>query len=42
MEAQEEAINLTKEFQCQKQIKEQELGSDKVVSPPSLFYCGGD
>lgn len=42
VEAQEEPINSTKEFQCQKKINKQELGSDEAVSPPSLFYCRGD
>ena len=42
VEAQEEPINLTKEFQRQKKINKQELGGDEVVSPPSLFYCRGD
>lgn len=42
VEAQEEPINLTKEFHCQKKINKEELGSDEVLSPPSPFYCRGD
>lgn len=42
LEAKEESNNLKKELPCQKKINKQELGSEKLISPPSLYDCRGN